>query len=396
MPEITISIKSSNESAFPVTFDPETTTVEQLKAKVAESSDTPPDRQRLIYSGRVLKDHELMSSYKIADSHTIHLVKGSSRAAPPSASVSAGRGDSAASTAAPLGGGASAAQENPLEAYMRSMAMNPPPSMGGAGGGGLPPFVGGFGAGAGAGAGGLPPFMGAGGGAPSMEQMNAIMSDPHYRQMMEQVFSNPQIMESMLNSPQMAGMMTPAMRQMMSDPEFMRSIMDPGFMRGMMALQGLQGMGGGANPNPFGGAGAGGNLYNPWASTAASTSPPTSNTSGHDNNNSSPNSNFSGTSPNPASPNHRGNDPSAALANNPFLALLNPALAAGFNPGSGAAMGTSPNPAATQEPPEVRFQVQLQQLNEMGFYDASQNIRALLASGGDVNAALEYLFAQHP
>ncbi|RKP35091.1 hypothetical protein BJ085DRAFT_16820 [Dimargaris cristalligena] len=368
MPEITISIKSSNESAFPVTFDPETTTVEQLKAKVAESSDTPPDRQRLIYSGRVLKDHELMSSYKIADSHTIHLVKGSSRAAPPSASVSAGRGDSAASTAAPLGGGASAAQENPLEAYMRSMAMNPPPSMGGAGGGGLPPFGGGFGAGAGAGAGGLPPFMGAGGGAPSMEQMNAIMSDPHYRQMMEQVFSNPQIMESMLNSPQMAGMMTPAMRQMMSDPEFMRSIMDPGFMRGMMALQGLQGMGGGANPNPFGGAGAGGNLYNPWA----------------------------GTSPNPASPNHRGNDPSAALANNPFLALLNPALAAGFNPGSGAAMGTSPNPAATQEPPEVRFQVQLQQLNEMGFYDASQNIRALLASGGDVNAALEYLFAQHP
>ncbi|CAO3698800.1 unnamed protein product [Rhizopus microsporus] len=44
-------------------------------------------------------------------------------------------------------------------------------------------------------------------------------------------------------------------------------------------------------------------------------------------------------------------------------------------------------------PPEERFQVQLQQLNEMGFWDAAKNIRALTATGGNVNAAIELLFS---
>lgn len=48
-------------------------------------------------------------------------------------------------------------------------------------------------------------------------------------------------------------------------------------------------------------------------------------------------------------------------------------------------------PASTQPPPEERFQVQLQQLQDMGFYDATSNVRALLATGGNVNAAVEYL-----
>jgi ubiquilin len=33
----------------------------------------------------------------------------------------------------------------------------------------------------------------------------------------------------------------------------------------------------------------------------------------------------------------------------------------------------------------------LQQLNEMGFYNASQNIRALMATGGNVHGAIEYI-----
>lgn len=49
-------------------------------------------------------------------------------------------------------------------------------------------------------------------------------------------------------------------------------------------------------------------------------------------------------------------------------------------------------PATTSnEPPEVRFQTQLSQLNDMGFFDADENIRALLATGGNVNAAIERL-----
>ena len=35
--------------------------------------------------------------------------------------------------------------------------------------------------------------------------------------------------------------------------------------------------------------------------------------------------------------------------------------------------------------------VLLQQLQDMGFTNASQNVRALLATGGNVNAAIEYI-----
>lgn len=54
------------------------TTVLELKQKLAASeyADIPPERQRLIYSGRVLKDPDSLGSYKIKEGHTVHLVKG--------------------------------------------------------------------------------------------------------------------------------------------------------------------------------------------------------------------------------------------------------------------------------------------------------------------------------
>lgn len=47
--------------------------------------------------------------------------------------------------------------------------------------------------------------------------------------------------------------------------------------------------------------------------------------------------------------------------------------------------------ADTSLPPEQRFQIQLEQLATMGFHDRAANIQALVASGGDVNAAIERL-----
>jgi ubiquilin len=63
-----------------------------------------------------------------------------------------------------------------------------------------------------------------------------------------------------------------------------------------------------------------------------------------------------------------------------------------------AGMMGSPPPslAASQDPPEVRFQTQLLQLNDMGFWDVQANITALLRTGGNVHAAVEYLLAQPP
>lgn len=73
---ITFSVKASNDAKYTFTL-PDSTTVSDLKEKLSSSeyADTPAERQRLIYSGRVLKDNETLASYKIKDGHTIHLVK---------------------------------------------------------------------------------------------------------------------------------------------------------------------------------------------------------------------------------------------------------------------------------------------------------------------------------
>ncbi|XP_054754986.1 ubiquilin-1-like [Lytechinus pictus] len=55
------------------------------------------------------------------------------------------------------------------------------------------------------------------------------------------------------------------------------------------------------------------------------------------------------------------------------------------------ALGTGGQQA---QPPEVRFQAQLQQLSSMGFVDREANIRALTATGGDVTAAIDRLLAR--
>ena len=73
---ITFNIKSSSDAKYVLTL-PLSTTVLDLKTKLStpEYADTPPDRQRLIYSGRVLKDADTLASYKIKEGNTVHLVK---------------------------------------------------------------------------------------------------------------------------------------------------------------------------------------------------------------------------------------------------------------------------------------------------------------------------------
>jgi len=65
---------------------------------------------------------------------------------------------------------------------------------------------------------------------------------------------------------------------------------------------------------------------------------------------------------------------------NPFAALFGP----------GSAFGGSP-PPQDNRPPEEVYEVQLRQLNEMGFYEFDRNVMALRRSGGNVQAAIEFL-----
>jgi len=75
--QITFNVKAANDQKHVLTL-PSTTTVADLKTKLSTSeyADIPAERQRLIYSGRVLKDPDTLGGVKIKDGHTIHLVKG--------------------------------------------------------------------------------------------------------------------------------------------------------------------------------------------------------------------------------------------------------------------------------------------------------------------------------
>ena len=75
--QLTFNVKSSSDAKYVLTV-PSSMTVGDLKAKLSTSeyADLPASRQRLIYSGRVLKDPDTLASYKIKDGNTVHLVKG--------------------------------------------------------------------------------------------------------------------------------------------------------------------------------------------------------------------------------------------------------------------------------------------------------------------------------
>ncbi|KAI6879682.1 hypothetical protein KC334_g16954, partial [Hortaea werneckii] len=69
----------------------------------------------------------------------------------------------------------------------------------------------------------------------------------------------------------------------------------------------------------------------------------------------------------------------------------------GFNPwaalgGMGMGGGEAPQPQ-DDRPPEVRYEAQLQQLNDMGFFEFERNVQALRRSGGSVQGAVEYLLS---
>ena len=62
-----------------------------------------------------------------------------------------------------------------------------------------------------------------------------------------------------------------------------------------------------------------------------------------------------------------------------------------LSPFGGFGMGAAPTPPTDTRSPEERFATQLAQMNEMGFVDGRQNVRALLATNGNVHAAIEYI-----
>lgn len=78
---INVNVKASGDKKFAIAIDPSKSVLE-FKEMIAEKTDVPAERQRLIYSGRVLKDNDTLSDCKIGDGNTVHMVKGSQPGAP--------------------------------------------------------------------------------------------------------------------------------------------------------------------------------------------------------------------------------------------------------------------------------------------------------------------------
>ncbi|CAH1762295.1 8292_t:CDS:2 [Entrophospora sp. SA101] len=260
-------------------------TVLEFKQLIGEKSEIPADRQRLIYSGKVLKDNDTLETYKIAEGHTVHMVKSLG------ARALGGFG----------GGGGNFGINNPY---------------------------------------GVPNLGGNNNGIPNMNMMmEQVLNNPALMQYASQMMQDPQFIDNIIAMNPQFGEMAPRLRQLIQDPGFQALLSNPDTIRYMATL----------NPSMNPGGYGMGILLNP-----AATMNPTGN----------PNTN--------------------QQQQQPFF-QIDPSLLFGLG-----GLGVPPTTASTV-PPEERFQVQLQQLNDMGFWDAQKNIRALLASGGNVNAAIEYL-----
>ncbi|OJJ49095.1 hypothetical protein ASPZODRAFT_129494 [Penicilliopsis zonata CBS 506.65] len=238
---ITFTIKSSNDAKFSLTL-PASTSVEELKNILSTSdyADTPAERQRLIYSGRVLKDNETLESYKIKDGHTIHLVKSAAsnqRQAPSSQSTATSAATGPAATAAQPTAGvptnlAAGTGNNPLAgltgARYAGFAQLPGAGLFGPDGGMGPP--------------------------PDADSMLNMLENPQFQSTINEALQNPAMIDMMIQQNPMLRDMGPRVRQMMQSPEFRRMLTDPNSIRQMMQLQramgGMGGVGGGAGAFP--------------------------------------------------------------------------------------------------------------------------------------------------
>ncbi|TRM59797.1 hypothetical protein BD626DRAFT_506451 [Schizophyllum amplum] len=305
----------------------------KVKQAIAEKSDVEADRQRLIYSGR---DDDVLSVYKIQSSHTIHMVKGVSRSG-------------ASSSAQP-------AQPQQLPTMQTGQNPHDPLTQ-------LNSHLG-FGAMA-----GINPFADMGLNPNDPNMMQGMLDNPQFVQQMSTMLSNPAILD------QVAAMnpaMAPQMRAMMQSPYFREMMLRMASIWCFPApgVPGGAGAAPGATAATPGSPGAGIDPANPFASLLGGAGTGAGGLGG-------------------------GLDPAmmqqllGGMGGGGMGGMGGLGGAGAFGGGSSFG-GASPAPTDTR-PPEERFQVQLQQLQDMGFTNASQNIRALLATGGNVHSAIEYI-----
>ncbi|NWS18370.1 UBQL1 protein, partial [Pachyramphus minor] len=194
--------------------------------------------------------------------------------------------------------------------------------------------------------------------------MQNMLSAPYMRSMMQSLSQNPDLaIQMMLNNPLFAGnsqlqeqmrRQLPTFLQQMQNPDTLSAMSNPRAMQALLQIQqGLQTLATEA-PGLIPG-------FNPGLGGLGSTGAPTGSTVSS----SIPSENTSPTS-GATDPGHQ-----------QFVQQMLQALA-GAN-------------AQQLQNPEVRFHQQLEQLSAMGFLNHEANLQALIATGGDISAAIERL-----
>lgn len=301
-----LNVQASHDKRFVIELDCSQDNdpgLKELKAAVAAAQEISADEIRLIYAGRILKDGDTVSSLKLQENSTLHMVRSASRAAAATVAPTPSTTSSTSTQPLPQAQAPMPLQQQPQQAQPQMPQAQIPQQF---------PF-------------GMPPTAGFGGSEAAMA--DEMLNNPEaLREMMNLMSANPQLMQSVMAMNPAFQNAPPQVQQMMQNPEMMRLMLELSIAQHRMS----------------------------------SGAPSTDNATAA-----------------------MGGSPSAT-GDNQYMATMNALLNA--QPSPAAAASSSP-----QEPPEVRFQDQLRQLNEMGFFDVDANIRALLATGGNVNVAIERL-----
>ena len=167
--------------------------------------------------------------------------------------------------------------------------------------------------------------------------MGQMMQDPTFAQFMSSMLQNPQILESMVaTNPMLQVMLGSDMRHILQSPQFRQMVASPDALRQVAQM---------GTPMSTSMSSSGNNVG------VRSTSPI-----------------------------------NATAVSPPPTTVPSPTMMPHGMPGM-----RLPSSLIAANAPEKRFQVQLQQLSEMGFWDPTKNMRALQVTEGDVNSAIEIL-----
>lgn len=366
MSQISVHVKSGQNN-WTVEIE-SAATIRAFKETISGVSGVPADNQRLIYSGKILKDTETVESYKIQDGHSVHMVKSGGASAATTGSTTTGSAASPAATNSAAPFNISAGQTggfNPLAdltgARYAGLANLPSADMFGPDGG-----------------------LNSSNGA-NPESMLQMLENPIFQSQMNEMLSNPQMVDFLIQQNPQLQALGPRARDMLQSPFFRQMMTDPQMIRQSMQMANSMGMSpdgaASAFPAPGSASGAGGanetstNDADSAATGAAASSTGQANP-------------FAGLF---------GATPGNAAAANPFAGLFpggqqpqfNQELLASMFGGNSNATGAAP--AVDNRPPEERYESQLRQLNDMGFFDFDRNVAALRRAGGSVQGALDAL-----